>query len=122
MYKYFYVILLIGLVSCNAGSRSEKSTIILPADDKPIPKESNTDCYPDRTVVKLIQDEPGVIIQSGDVMIIDCIEAGHRLHACELPDWASVGTEVMVTGVMKNTKENERRAGTPFLIHTLKRK
>ncbi len=104
------------LLSCNQAPTKEATakTIILPAE--PSKFQQTEDCYKDRNTVKIVGLTSAKVLKAGKLGILDCYETGDRYQACMIPEWATVGTEVRITGVAKEVFENERRAGTPFLI------
>ena len=112
------------VISCNAGSRNEElktkpSTTETKASAPAGNKLKGNDCYSDRKVVKVVGEQTGSIIKSGEFLIIDCPNLATRYHACDLPDWAVEGTTVRISGVVKEVFENEKRAGEPFIINTI---
>ena len=118
--KVFLSILLFSFfLSCNQSNKEQTSekTVILPAE--PSKFEKREDCYSDRNVVKIVNDTKAKVLTAGKFGILDCYELGDRYQPGDLPDWAVVGEEVIVSGVAKEVHENERRAGTPFFISTI---
>lgn len=104
------------LLACsqNTNSKNSSSTVIIPAE--PSKFEKREDCYEDRKTVKIVNNRAAKVLKGGEFGILDCYELGTRYQPCKLPTWATVGTEVKISGVVKEVRENERRAGTPFLI------
>jgi len=118
--KIFQTILLIPvLLSCAQKSNDlpAATTVIIPAE----PSEFGVreDCYKDRQTIKIVGTSSAKVIKAGRFGILDCYELGDLYQPCMLPDWAVEGTEVKVSGVVKAVFENERRAGTPFLINEI---
>jgi len=118
--KIFLTILLIPLLfSC-----AQKSKDLPVADTSIIPAEPSKfavreDCYKDRQTVKIVYKKMAKVLKAGKYGILDCFELGDLYQPCMLPDWAVEGTEVKVSGLIKAVFENERRAGTPFLINEI---
>lgn len=104
------------LLSCNQKTNTKNSgdTVIIPAEPSKFDKRE--DCYKDRKTVKIVHNRAAKVLKEGKFGILDCYELGTRYQPCQLPDWATVGTEVKISGVVKEVRDNERRAGTPFLI------
>lgn len=96
------------------GSQHSSSTVIIPA--KPSKFGKQEDCYKDRNTVKIVSNRSAKVLKAGEYGILDCHEIGTRYQPCKLPDWATVGQEVKISGVVKEVRENERLAGTPFLL------
>ena len=116
--KTFLILLVLipFIFSCNqkTNSQNSSSTVIIPAEPSKFGKK--VDCYQDRNTVKIVSNRSAKVLKSGEYGILDCYELGTRYQPCELPDWAEVGVEVKISGVVKEVRENERREGTPFLI------
>lgn len=115
--KIFLTILLFPLLlSCNQKTKNQPvgDTVIIPAE--PSKFAVREDCYKDRRTVKIVHDRSAKVLKAGKFGVLDCYELGERYQPCMLPDWAVEGTEVKVSGVVKEVLENERRAGAPFLI------
>ena len=70
-------------------------------------------------LVAIVGTSLAKVLKAGRFGILDCYELGDLYQPCMLPDWAVEGTEVKVSGVVKAVFENERRAGTPFLINEI---
>lgn len=120
--KIFLTILLFPLLlSCNQKTKDlpVNDTVIIPAE--PSKFDVREDCYKDRQTVKIVHNRSAKVLKAGKFGILDCHELGERYQPCMLPDWAVEGTEVKVSGVVKEVLENERRAGTPFLISEINR-
>ena len=118
--KIFLTILLFPLLfSCAQKSKdlNVADTIISPAE--PSQFAVREDCYEDRRTVKIVYKKLAKVLKAGKYGILDCFELGDLYKPCMLPDWAVEGTEVKVSGIIKAVFENERRAGTPFLIHEI---
>lgn len=115
--KFYLAFLLFPLLlSCsqNTNSKNSASTVIIPAE--PSKFEKREDCYKDRKTVKIVNNRAAKVLKEGEFGILDCYELGTRYQPCKLPHWATVGTEVKISGVVKEVHDNERRAGTPFFI------
>lgn len=123
MNKFIFLLSLFAFCSCNSGTsnKQDADTIIIPREESPA-RHNADDCYADRATIKVVGNRTATIIESGGFVIMDCVELSERYHPCELPDWATEGVEVVFSGVTKEVKENERRAGTPFLISDIKKK
>ncbi len=118
--KIFQTILLIPvLLSCAQKSKDlpAANTVIIPAE--PSKFGVREDCYKDRQTIKIVGTSLAKVLKAGRFGILDCYELGDLYQPCMLPDWAVEGTEVKVSGVVKAVFENERRAGTPFLINEI---
>jgi len=61
------------------------------------------------------------VLKAGELGILDCYELGERYQVCSLPDWATEGVEVNISGVVKEVRANERLAGTPFFLSEIKK-
>jgi len=122
MKSLYLVLSLCFLISCNSTSSksSEPKTIITPAEPNRFGVQE--DCYADRKTVKIVGNRAARVLVVGGVTTLDCYELRERYEPCQLPDWAVDGTEVVISGVTKTIKENERRAGTPFFISEIKKK
>lgn len=109
------------LLSCNESTQkpSSQKTIILPAE--PSTFVTTKDCYEDRNTIKIVGTRSATVIKAGKFGILDCQELGERYQTCELPDWAIEGSIVRFSGVVKEVFENERLAGTPFLLNEINR-
>jgi len=120
--KLLYALIILScLMSCNYGKKnaSEPDTVIIPA--KPNKFGVKEDCYKDRKTIKIVGNRSAKVLKGGEYGILDCYELGERYQACKLPDWAVEGTEVQISGVTKEVRENERLAGTPFLVSEIKK-
>ena len=120
--NYLYALLIIPfMISCNPSNKSQSAsdTVIIPAEPPKFPKRE--DCYKDRNTVKIVNNRSAKVLKAGKYGILDCYELGARYQVCMLPDWAVEGTEVKVSGVVKEVRENERLAGTPFFIGEIKK-
>lgn len=121
--KYFLLLLTITFVAAchnTSDQGSNPKTVIIPKE--PSKFGVKEDCYKDRKTVKIVGNRSAKILVAGGVSTIDCYELGERYDPCELPDWAVDGTEVIISGITKSVFENERRAGTPFVISEIKKK
>lgn len=116
MKSLYALLIVITIISCNPkdNSKSGLADGIYPAE--PNKFQESEDCYSDRNTVKIVNSTPGKVLKAGKFGVIDCYELGDRYQPCSLPDWAVVDVEVVVSGVVKEIFENERREGSPFLI------
>lgn len=121
--KFIYSLMLLPfLIGCkpNNKNHSDPDTVIIPA--KPNKFGVQEDCYKDRTTVKIVGNRSARVLQDGQPPILDCYELGERYQPCELPEWAIKGTEVMISGITKSVREDEKREGTPFVISEISKK
>ncbi len=80
-------------------------------------------CFPDRSVVENIQDTEVRCITADEVILLEESESKRRFSVCNLKDnHFTAEQNYLVTGVVYETKPNERWPGSPFQVQEVKKK
>ncbi len=120
--KYHLISILFFFYACKTTSKSEETVQSM---DKPkIEKEElvtfDNACFEDRKTTKEIVEHKAKIIKVATWWMMVPDESGSRWQPCEMPEmFQEENLTVIVSGEVKEIYPNERRAGTPFIIHGL---
>ncbi len=104
--RFLWCVLLMGLLSC----RQEEAAA-----------PALTSCWQDRQTLETVTDGQGNIAFEDGVLVIDVDNANELLEPCNLPEAYRENDQVVFSGNKKEIFPNERRAGQPFELTSIRK-
>lgn len=80
-----------------------------------------TACMQDRATVQAVQNQEGILRSEAELLLIDIIDSNELLAPCNLPEGFQENDLVIFSGNKKEILPNERWAGHPFELTSIKK-
>lgn len=78
-------------------------------------------CLEDRATVKVVQNEKGILKDEAGLLLIEVVNSNESLAPCNLPSTFQENDQVLFSGNKKEILPNERWAGHPFELTSIKK-